>query len=240
MPLRHRIAHLPHWIIGALAVHVGSFGVTSFAFAAEAPAATRAEAPAADATSLATEAAPLQAVWKEQRIDFNLVSFTSFYSCGGLEDRLKKIMNALGVRAKVRVSAPGCDSGVVRFPRVILTAQTPVEATPEALADLEKGRSTRELAARVKGQKIDPEETAPFAAHWKAVSLSRGKLDIEPGDCELIDEVRKKVLPKLSVRIVNDDVSCSPNQVSLGQPRLEVEALVASPKADDPADKKHK
>jgi hypothetical protein len=40
-------------------------------------------------------------------------------------------------------------------------------------------------------------------------------------------------LPKLAVRVVDDDVQCSPNQLSPGQPRLEVEALVELPKADD-------
>ncbi len=76
-----------------------------------------------------------------------------------------------------------------------------------------------------------------FPAQWRRVSLTRGRLNLEPGDCELIEEIQKKVLPKLAVRIVNDDVQCTPNQLTLGQPRLEVEALVELPKPDQPADK---
>jgi hypothetical protein len=63
--------------------------------------------------------------------------------------------------------------------------------------------------------------------------LSRGRLDLEPGDCELVEEIQKKVLPKLAARIVDNDVRCSPHQLTLGQPRLKVEVLVEMPKPDD-------
>ena len=107
------------------------------------------------------------------------------------------------------------------MPRVILTVHAPVEATPQALAERDKDKSKRELAERVRGEKEDPEALAPFPAQWKRVSLSRGKAHLEPGDCELIDELRRKVLPKLSVRLVKDNTHCTPHQVTLGQPQLE-------------------
>jgi hypothetical protein len=109
----------------------------------------------------------------------------------------------------------------------------PVEATQQALAERDKDKSKRELALRVRGEKEDPEALAPFPAQWKAVSLSRGKLDLEPGDCELIEELRRKVLPRLAVRLVKDNTHCIPQQLSPGQPQLEVAALVALPKPDE-------
>jgi hypothetical protein len=92
----------------------------------------------------------------------------------------------------------------------------------------------RELAERVRGKKSDHpfDSLEEFPAQWRSVSLTRGRLDLQPGDCELIEELRKKVLPKLAVRIVRDDVQCSPNQLTMGQPRLEVEALKEVPKPD--------
>ena len=66
------------------------------------------------------------------------------------------------------------------------------------------------------------------------MSLSRGAVDLEPGDCELIDELRRKVLPKLAIRVVKDSTHCTPQQLTIGQPQLEVEALVALPKPDEP------
>lgn len=177
---------------------------------------------------------PVQAIWKDQEFAFYFHSQTTFYSCSSLEVKLERILRALGVQAQVKVRSVDCQSGPVRVPRVIVNARTPVEATPQALAERNKGKSRRELAARVRGESEDAEALAEFPAHWKRISLSRGAVDLEPGDCELIDELRRKVLPRLSVRIVEDGTHCTPRQVTLGQPQLEVEALVALPKPDEP------
>jgi hypothetical protein len=109
-----------------------------------------------------------------------------------------------------------------------------VEATPEALAELDKTRSTRELVARVRGDSKQAQlAAAPFPAHWKRVSLSRGKLNLEPGDCELIEQLNKKVFPKLAIRVVDDTVGCTPHGTSMKQPRLVVEVLAPLPTADE-------
>jgi hypothetical protein len=192
---------------------------------------------AGTAAEMAAEATPppIQAIGKQQKINFHFQSFTTYYSCDGLENKVERILRALGTRAKVRVRSVDCSSGVARLPYVDIDVTSPVEATPEALAarDQDKSKSTRELAARVKGERLEGADAGEqFSAQWKRVSLSRGRLGLEPGDCELVEEVRRKVLPKLAVRIVQDDLSCSPHQLSLGQPKLEVEALVQLPKPD--------
>jgi hypothetical protein len=201
--------------------------------------------PAADAAPVEESAAdvtpdqpaPVQAIWKEQEITFYFQSFTTFYSCYALEDRIERLLKELGARAKVRVRAPECPTAIARMPRVIIDVTSPVEATAAAIAERDKGKSTRELAARVQGKSAeDAAFAAPFPAQWKRLSLSRGKLNIEPGECDLIDELRRKVLPKLAVRIVENNVQCSPHQVSLGQPQLEIETLVEIPKPDDRTD----
>ncbi|MGH8176823.1 MAG: hypothetical protein ACREV5_11235 [Steroidobacter sp.] len=190
---------------------------------------------AVSASGLAQESPPVQAIWKPQEISFYFQSFTTFYSCSGLESKLERILRALGAQdPTVRVRSADCPSRVARMPRVVIDVTSPVEATPEAIAERDKGKSTRELTARVQGKRAEAIEGAEqFAANWKRIPLTRGELDLEPGDCELIDELRRKVLPKLAVRIVEDDVSCSPHQLSIGQPRLIIEALVQAPKPDD-------
>ena len=177
---------------------------------------------------------PVQAIWKDQEFAFYFQSQTTFYSCSSLEAKLERILSALGAQSRVKVRSVDCTSGPVRMPRVIVNARTPVEATPQALAERDKGKSKRELAARVRGESEDPEALAPFPAQWKRVSLSRGAVGLEPGDCELIDELRRKVLPKLAIRIVKDSTHCTPQQLTIGQPQLEVEALIALPKPDEP------
>jgi hypothetical protein len=176
---------------------------------------------------------PVQSIWKHQEFSFFFHSQTTFYSCSSLEAKLERILKALGTRANVRVRSIDCQSVPTRMPRVTVTVSAPVEATPEAIAERDKNKSTRELAARVRGKVEDPASLAPFPAQWQRVSLSRGAVKLEPGDCELIDEVRRKVLPRLSVRVVEDGVHCVPHQVSMGQPQLEVEALIALPKPDE-------
>jgi hypothetical protein len=178
----------------------------------------------------------VQAIWKQQQINFYFTSFTTFYACSSLENRIESLLKALGARAKVSVRSPDCHSPgrFAAMPHVVIDVSSPVEATPAAIAERDKNKSTRELAARVQGK--SPEEIEgldQFAAQWKRLSLSRGKLGLEPGDCELIDELRRKVLPKLSVRLVDSNTQCTPHQISMSQPRLEVEALVALPKPDD-------
>lgn len=183
-------------------------------------------------------AEPVQAIWSNQEFAFYYQSMTTFYSCSSLEAKLQHILRALGTRALVKVRSVDCQSGPVRMPRVMVNVTAPVEATPQALAERDKDKSKRELAARVRGEKEDADELAAFPAQWKRISLSRGNLDLEPGDCELIDQLRRKVLPRLSVRVVKDNTACAPRQVSPGQPQLEVEALVALPKPDTPKDER--
>jgi hypothetical protein len=64
--------------------------------------------------------------------------------------------------------------------------------------------------------------------------LSRDRrLDLAPGDCELMEGLSKDVLPKLSIKIVSDRVLCTPNNLSITTPELTVSALVPLPKADE-------
>ena len=195
----------------------------------------------ADTTAAVAPAAPdtVQAIWRHQEIEFYFQSFTTFYSCTGLEGKVERVMRALGVHAKVRVRSADCQSPVLSMtrgimPRVIMKVASPVEATPEAYAERDKNKSVRELTERVKGGKsTDPVDSLEeFPAQWRKVSLTRGRLALEPGDCELIEELQRKVLPKLAVRITDDDLQCSPNQLTMGQPRLQVEALIEVPRPD--------
>lgn len=178
----------------------------------------------------AEEPPPVPAIWKQQEINFYFHSFTTFYSCRSLADRVEELLLALGASPQTKVRSSGCiGNEIARTPYLRINVASPVEATPAALAEAEKTRSTRELAARVRGERAaDPSDR--FPAYWKHVSLSRGEFNLEPGDCELIEQLKRKVLPKLAVRVVKDDMQCSPHQLTLGQPRLEVQALTEVPK----------
>jgi hypothetical protein len=72
-----------------------------------------------------------------------------------------------------------------------------------------------------------------FPAAWQRVDLSEDRrLDLKPGDCELMDGLRREVLPKLGMKIDEDRVVCTPKAVSIDTPKLVVSALVPVKSAD--------
>jgi hypothetical protein len=178
----------------------------------------------------------VQAVWKPQEFEFYYQSFTTFYSCNSLEDKLRRYLRALGADPATRVRVTGCEFGaqIARMPIAYITTMSPVEATPEALAELERTRPQRELAARVRNDRAKGIDLlAPFPAHWERVSLSRGELGIESGDCELIEQLNRRLLPLLAVRVAEVRLQCMRGLSGINRPKLEVDALKQLPTADE-------
>jgi hypothetical protein len=172
------------------------------------------------------------AVWKSQEFSFYFHSFSTFYPCPSLNDKVRRLLVQLGADRSIRVRSSGCDMGytVARSPTVRIRLWAPAEATPEVLAEIEKTRTTQELIARVRGANAQAMDVAAqFPAYWQKISLARTARNLDSGDCELIDAIKRQVLPRLSVRIVRDGVRCGPYQYSSGPVPLEVEALIAMP-----------
>jgi hypothetical protein len=187
---------------------------------------------AAYAGAVADSASSVQAVWQPVEIKYSYVGFTTAYNCDAFESKVKTILLALGATALTKVQANGCID-VNRPSRnffVTITTATPIAASEAKEPD---NKATQELTERLTGKK-DPLKTDPFPAQWKTVDLSRERrLNLEPGDCELMEGLRDKVLPKIGVKVVAENVSCTPGNLSIQTPQLSVSALVALPKADD-------
>ncbi len=176
----------------------------------------------------AENSAPVQATWKAEEIRYSYTGFTTAYSCDAAEDRLKAILRALGAHEQTRVSAQGCDfNRPSRNFFINITTAVPVPLA-DSKTDNSKpvaGNSRDELLKRLGVAPKVLDET--FAAQWKTIELSRDrKLDLQPGDCELMEGVRDHVLPKLSVKVVTDRVNCVPRQLTYQTPELTVSALV--------------
>lgn len=178
----------------------------------------------------------VQAIWKPQEISFFYQSLNTFYSCDSLESKLEDVLKHLGAQAIVRVRSPDCGRGPVYHPRAEIQIVSPVPATADAIAERKENQTERELVARVTGKTAELKEfEAPFAAQWKRVTIGKGRRSggIDRGDCELLDQVRRRVLPKLAVRVVEENPLCVPNSPGLSRPTMVVEALTAMPKPDD-------
>jgi hypothetical protein len=184
-----------------------------------------AQAPAADAPPA------VSAVWVERDLSFTYMGTTSYYSCDGLRDKLRVVLKRLGARPDLRITPRGCVNmtGPEWSPGVRIVAAFPAEATPELMAQLAASAPERELAARV-GGKSATEATAQFPARWKRVELQSGPLeDIEDGDCELMEQLHRRLFDQIGVRVLEYQVNCVPRQVTLGAVRMTVEALEPVP-----------
>jgi hypothetical protein len=187
---------------------------------------------AAPAESVAdpAETAPVDAVWKPQRLAFQYRGYSTFYSCGGLQEKLQHILLSMGARADMRISGYACDEqlGNARFE---ILFHSPVEATPENVRALTTYSAQDELLARTRGETLVSATDLPrFAAQWQEVSFAHDhRMRLEPRDCELVRAVRGQILAHMSVRIVHDRAQCSPGYGNSGPPRLTVVALVPMP-----------
>jgi hypothetical protein len=185
---------------------------------------TIATAAAADAP---VDGESVQAVWKPQQMNFEYRGYSTTYSCRSLEDKLELILRSVGAREDVQLQGYACDEqiGIARFQ---ISLQSPVVASEENVRELTAHDAKGELIARVNGEKLPSAAEMPrFAAVWKTVSFARDRrMRLERGDCELVQQLRRQILPRMSVHIVKDNVRCSSSTGNIGPPRLTVSALV--------------
>lgn len=169
----------------------------------------------------------VEAVWKPQQVNFEYRGYSTTYSCRSLEDKLETILRTVGAREDVQLRSYACDErvGIARF-QILL--QSPVVASEDNLRELTTHDTKDELIARVNGEKLPSAADLPrFTAVWKTVSFARDRrMRLERGDCELVQQLRRQVLPRMSVHIVKDNVRCASGFGNIGPPRLTVSALV--------------
>lgn len=112
-----------------------------------------------------------------------------------------------GDSSDLHVQESGCtraDGGPEPFPGV--------EATFSVLAP---AASTREKSAA----------SAPVDAHWQTVELKLDADSVEQaGQCELLEQIKKEILPLFATRNVEFTDSCFPHELTLGV-RLRVQVL---------------
>ena len=188
-----------------IAVKVAAAAVLSSWLAAQA----LAEAPAEGVP-------PTWAVWTPKELRFVYLGFTSHYSCDGLRDKMRAILLQLGARPDLDIRAVPC-SGELGKP----SAFPGVTVKMNVLAPWDSG--TASAAA------------TPVPAHWKLVELSTDRDPLrEAGDCELIEQVKSRVLPLFTPRNIEYHSTCIPNQLSVGGTRLKAELLIADDQSAQP------
>jgi len=152
-----------------------------------------------------------QGVWQKHEYNFQFLGFTSTYSCDGLAGKLKVLLIAAGARADAKSTADACAGGYGtpdKFARASLTFHT--------LAPAQTGDNAN----------------TPINAVWKSIAIAdRSPREVRPGDCELVEQFRDKVLPMFTTRNIDNRMTCVPNQLSGSVINLKFEVLAAVPVA---------
>jgi hypothetical protein len=151
------------------------------------------------------------AVWAPKELNFVYQGFTTKYSCDGLQDKMKRVLIKLGARHDIQVRGWGC---------------TQLQG-PDPFAGVRIKMSVLQLAGTQGGQAVP--------AHWKRVDVLADSDDHDPvdaaGDCELVGQIKQKVLPLFATRNVDYRSTCEPHQLLVGATRLKAEVLVADESA---------
>jgi hypothetical protein len=171
----------------------------------------------------------VEAVWKAQSIVFEYHSEGRTYRCDILEYKIKIILQRLGARDRLELRRYACHdlAGWARFEVVM---ESPVEATEENVHEITRYDSKDELVARMHGASLpSPADVERFPAIWESISFRRDReLHLDAGDCALVQQVRRQILPRMSVQVTKDikGVDCSQELTGIAGPRLTVLALV--------------
>jgi len=167
-----------------------------------------APAAAGDASASAIAGDAQSAVWTDKELTFIYQGFTTRYSCDGLRDKVRGVLLDLGAQKKdLKVMQLGCSSPTGRpdpFPgvRVKMRVLQPAAGTTD-------------------------DKQVPVAAHWKPVNLKLDPFTTDSGECELVEQIRHKIVPLFATRNVDLKTNCTPHQATATRPTLRLEVLAA-------------
>lgn len=163
--------------------------------------------------ALAAAQGSIPAVWVPKHVQFIYQGFTTRYSCDGLRDQIRSMLDKLGAKdLKVReiacTSPPGAPSP---FPGVTVNMQVLVPVSSPDASKLKNPGPT-------------------VQAHWKEVVLMPSNADYnEQGQCELIEQFKETFLPLFSTRNIQYGSNCIPHEITLGT-HLSAQVLVPAPR----------
>lgn len=154
----------------------------------------------------------VSATWTARELQFTYQGFTARYSCDGLRDRMRQALLTLGARKDLTVTATGCVGG--------FGVATPFPGVSAKFSVLEPAKDDSSAG------------TQTLPAHWQRVDLTdRNRRDpVEAaGDCELIEQIKTRVLPLFATRNIDYQSTCIPHQLQVGGTTLKADVLVADP-----------
>lgn len=161
--------------------------------------------------ALAAAQDSVAAVWVPKHVQFIYQGFTTRFSCDGLRDEVRTMLEKLGAQ-DLKVEEYGC---------VRLTGPSPFPGVDVHMRVLVPASSAEASKSGGAGAGVE--------ARWKEVVLLPANADFEAqGTCELVEQFKEIFLPLFSTRRVKYASNCVPYQLTLGS-RLSAEVLMPPP-----------
>ncbi len=190
-------------------------GVPVWIWMALAAAGSHAAAPPEDADQGAARAA----VWKEQHLEFRYMGRTSRYSCNGLRDKVRAMLLDLGVRRDLKIVPFGCED----------YDRAPIDSAPPRLKIVFSSPALPEAAATP----MHAGDLAPIDASFERFTITSDAFrNMGIGDCELVQEFARQILPRLAARDLREDIVCVPYQPGASRFFVRGEILKALPRGE--------
>jgi hypothetical protein len=166
--------------------------------------------PMAKAGNDAASGEPIDAIWRQHRVNFDFQSFNVRYSCEGLQTKLSRLLMAMGAHRDVAVEMNCPSSGLVASARFMVTLKLPVIASEENVRTATTYSTEQQLVARLHSAQLPSANDLPhFNAEWRTVTLTRDRgLRLDSGDCDLLLGVRDQLLPQLGISLADSGFHC--------------------------------
>ncbi len=161
------------------------------------------------ATAITTGTTPAQ--WRTQKLEFTYMGFTAFYTCEGLESKVRDVLLMFGARKDAKVQALGCDRA---------------QNKPNKIAWIQAEFSSLAPASEV--STVAATATASIPAAWSPVELApRRPTNMGTGECELVEQMRPMLEKGFTLRNTDYHTSCVPGQISVADYYVKTEVLRA-------------
>jgi hypothetical protein len=152
----------------------------------------------------AADSSGTRAQWHAQKLEFTYAGFTAFYTCEGLESKVRDILLTFGARQDAKVRALGCDRA---------------QNQPNKMAWVQAEFSSLAPAT-------DASATDTVPAAWSKVELAPNRpKNMGTGECELVDQMRPMLEKGFALRNTNYQTSCVPKQISVADYNVQAEVL---------------
>jgi hypothetical protein len=152
------------------------------------------------------------AVWVPKALDFTYTGFTTKYTCDGLKDKMRKVLFKLGASRDLQVRSFGCLN---------------IGGQPASFSGVSIKMNVLQPGGAQAG--------ATVPAQWKLVDVTSPDPVDAAADCDLIEQIKEKVLPLFATRNVDYAAICEKHKLLVGATRLKAEVLVADQSAVDTA-----